>query len=121
MCFLGPLGYGQDNPDFDSRQGQEISPELPDRLWSPPGFLVNGYEELCPQQCFEADLSPPSIAKVRNGGTVPVVHICASRHVWGNFTFYKSMLLVCVLKHLIPILISTCVLNVSGIPFSFSL
>jgi hypothetical protein len=29
--------------------------------------------------------------------------------------------LVCVLKHLIPILISTCVLNVSGIPFSFSL
>jgi hypothetical protein len=28
MCFLGPLGYGQDNPDFNSQQGQEISPEL---------------------------------------------------------------------------------------------
>ena len=84
MCFQGPLGYGQDNLDFKYQQGQEISPELPDQLWSPPGFLSSRYEELFPHQRCEVDHSPLSIAKVRTGGTIPIVPICAFKSCVGT-------------------------------------
>lgn len=47
-------------------------------------------------------------------------HSCLQDMCGDNFTFYKSMLLVRILKHLIPILISTSVLNLSGISSSLT-
>jgi hypothetical protein len=45
------------------------SPHRPDRLWSPPNLLSNGYQGLFPQgvkqPVREADHSPPASAEVK--------------------------------------------------------
>jgi hypothetical protein len=63
-------GYGLDDRKVRVRVpvGSRIisSPRLPDRLWSRPNFLSNGYRGLFPRQGREADHSTPIKAEVKN-------------------------------------------------------
>jgi hypothetical protein len=60
------------------------SPQLPDRLWGPPGLLPNGYRGLfspdANRQEREADHSPPCSAKVKKVGAIPPLPHMSSWH-----------------------------------------
>jgi hypothetical protein len=56
-------GYGLDSPGIESRWGGEIFRTCPDRPWSPPSLLYNGYRVFTRGKGWpgrDADLSPPS-------------------------------------------------------------
>jgi hypothetical protein len=52
-----------------------LSLDLPDRIWDPPSLLLNVYlrpfSRGLKRLKLEADHSPPSNAKVNNGGVIP--------------------------------------------------
>ena len=70
VCTVGPgssasiaSGYGLDGPGIEFRWGGEISRICPDRPWSPPSLLYNGYRVFlgCKERPGrDADPSSPS-------------------------------------------------------------
>jgi hypothetical protein len=79
-------GYGLDGRGLIPGKGKIFCfmPHYPDWFWSPPIVLSNGYQWLSPQGAKqlwrEADDSPPTSAKVKNGGSIPPLPYKSSRH-----------------------------------------
>jgi hypothetical protein len=66
-------GYGLDSPGSIPGSARFFS--SPQRLWGPPSLLFNEYRGALSSGLKrpgrEADRSPPSSAKVKNGGAIP--------------------------------------------------
>jgi hypothetical protein len=71
----GLVDYGQDDREFESRQGlgNFLSPPRSDRLWGPHSSIFHGYQDLFPLG-READHSSPSSAEVRKRGAMYPLH-----------------------------------------------
>jgi hypothetical protein len=111
LCFCRFVRVSRDGslvgrPRFYSQQSQEelFSPQWPDRHWDRAMLLTEGYWGLFPRGIKrsgrEADHSPPSIVKSKNGRAIPELPHkswrTTRRYIPHDWTLWRLVALVCV-------------------------